>query len=258
MPALPAPSAAALSVARKLAAAHPGAKLPCPLCATTLRADNFEKHLGKTHPAHVHADAAAASVTFIGVDRRIRAVTVPLPIAWALAVAVVAGAHAPLDARGAALLVGSLVAVVVPLLLAEFGAFRARLTLAGDTLRLRHTLGLRTALVKLPAPLTVGPLRGRKPTAVLSAYSADLPEGHASEETTVGTYLQIGPDRAAITIGCPKKSGFRQHWDPHGWRPGPQRRAWDITLDRESLVALEYQLAARALLAPHASPHDRP
>ena len=32
MPALPAPSAAALSVARKLAAAHPGAKLPCLVC----------------------------------------------------------------------------------------------------------------------------------------------------------------------------------------------------------------------------------
>lgn len=36
--------------ARELAASHPDAKLPCPVCANTLSARNLSAHLAKVHP----------------------------------------------------------------------------------------------------------------------------------------------------------------------------------------------------------------
>lgn len=36
--------------ARELATAHPQARLPCPACGTTVRADNLDRHLAKVHP----------------------------------------------------------------------------------------------------------------------------------------------------------------------------------------------------------------
>ncbi|MDX2092537.1 MAG: hypothetical protein SFX73_32030 [Kofleriaceae bacterium] len=39
-----------LEIARALASAHPGARLPCPVCAASLNAENLERHLAKVHP----------------------------------------------------------------------------------------------------------------------------------------------------------------------------------------------------------------
>jgi len=39
-----------ISTARELAAAHPTAKLPCPVCAASVNAENLARHLDKVHP----------------------------------------------------------------------------------------------------------------------------------------------------------------------------------------------------------------
>lgn len=38
-----------VAIARELAAAHPRGKLPCPVCSTSVKAENLEKHLAKVH-----------------------------------------------------------------------------------------------------------------------------------------------------------------------------------------------------------------
>ncbi len=49
-----------LQSARGLAAAHPQAMLPCPVCGTGVRGSNLERHLGKSHAGAPSGDAAAA------------------------------------------------------------------------------------------------------------------------------------------------------------------------------------------------------
>lgn len=49
----------ALELARELAVSHPAAKLPCPVCAASLKAENLERHLAKVHPG---ATASTESV----------------------------------------------------------------------------------------------------------------------------------------------------------------------------------------------------
>jgi len=49
----------ALAIARTLAAGHPQAMVPCPLCATSVRAANLERHVGRSHAARVADDDAA-------------------------------------------------------------------------------------------------------------------------------------------------------------------------------------------------------
>jgi len=39
-----------IAIARRLVAAHPAAKLPCPICAASLKAENLDHHLAKVHP----------------------------------------------------------------------------------------------------------------------------------------------------------------------------------------------------------------
>jgi hypothetical protein len=45
--------------ARELARAHPRARLPCPVCVVTVKAENFDKHLEKVHPSVEHAAATS-------------------------------------------------------------------------------------------------------------------------------------------------------------------------------------------------------
>jgi hypothetical protein len=53
----------ALAIARQLAAAHPEARLPCPVCAGTVGARNLDGHLVKVHPG---ASAAAMAPPWRG------------------------------------------------------------------------------------------------------------------------------------------------------------------------------------------------
>lgn len=228
----------AVAVARDLASRHPTAKLPCPLCGATLRADNLDKHLAKTHPT-----PSAPPSPWRGRDR---AAIRPLVVLALLCAAALVGAQLtlalPFGPPQLALLVPLWLALGL-IALAYFDRLTARLALDGDVLRLRYCFGLFTRSVRLPAALEVGALVQFRADPLISD------EVHApGHDETVGHYLRLSDGARHITVACTHKSGFRSHWS--GWRPGPRRRAWDITLDRPALAALEYQLAARALLSP--------
>ena len=81
------------TVARELAAAHPDSKLPCPVCANTVKAPNLSSHVEKVHagatappwrgrrwgmfPARLsHADRSIVLSTLL----RRRAVTLPCAV----------------------------------------------------------------------------------------------------------------------------------------------------------------------------------
>ena len=56
----------AIATARTLAAAHPAAMLPCPICAASLKAENVERHLGKVHPDARNAETRWAGKGALG------------------------------------------------------------------------------------------------------------------------------------------------------------------------------------------------
>jgi hypothetical protein len=144
----------AVAIARDLATRHPTAKLPCPVCGTTLRADNLDKHLQKTHPG----PATRSSPSWRGTDRRALRPLLAFAIVCALAVVTLQGALAmPPGPLPIALLAGMSLALAL-IFLVWLGRLPARLSLDGDVLTLRYCLGLLTRTVRLPARLEVGTL----------------------------------------------------------------------------------------------------
>jgi hypothetical protein len=227
----------AVAIARDLATHHPTAMLPCPVCGATLRADNLDKHLQKTHPS-----APPSTQRWRGTDRRAIRPLLAFAILCALGVITLQGALAiPLDPLQIALLAGMSLALTL-IFLVWLGHLPAHLSLQGDALTLRYCLGLLTRTVRLPAKLEVGTLVQFRPDALtpneVNASGEDVPIGH---------YLRLG-DR--LLIACTGDSSFRTHWNPQAFHSGPHRRSWDITVDRTAQVELEYQLAARGLLSP--------
>lgn len=176
------------AIARALAAQHPAAKLPCPVCAASLNAENLDKHLAK-----VHAEAGERQVG-----------------EW--------------RGKGA------------------FGLFPCSVRFDGDALVLRHSLGLFQRRVALPCTIEIGARFRTRPEAIATEYN------HASVEEKAGRYLRLVGDRA-ITIGCKHSTLFKSHWQRAGWREGGRRRSCDLVIDREAMVAIEYELARRGLLA---------
>lgn len=227
----------AVAIARDLATRHPTAKLPCPVCGTTLRADNLDKHLSKTHPG-----APPSALSWRGADRRAIRPLLAFSILCAAAVLTLQGALAiPLDPLQIALLAGMSLSLAL-IFLVWLGRLPARLSLDGDVLTLRYCLGLLTRAVRLPARLEVGTLVQFRPDPLTPN------EVHATgRDESVGHYLRLADN---LIIACTHKSSFAAHWDPRSFHPGPRRRSWDITLDRTAQVELEYQLAARGLLSP--------
>jgi hypothetical protein len=129
--------------------------------------------------------------------------------------------------------------VFVLLLLGLFGALRATLTMGDAGIELRYFFGMRRRNVPFPASIEVGALTQRRASPV-------LPNVH--EEVKAGTYLRLSGGSSNVTVGSTKGTGFRKHWSPAGWRAASKLGAWDITISREDLVRLEYQLAHRGML----------
>lgn len=239
-------SASAADLARRLAAARPDIKLPCPICAASLNAANMDKHLRKVHVLPAAQMAHPDIVSWRGKDHAMTPVVLVLLLLGMVAIGVGAAVQGQLRdelAFAAAAVVG------VPLLLlvlAGSGVFPARLSLDGHRLRLRYFWGLLGKSVRLPAPIEVGGLTKRRPSAITSSYAADYDGGLGHDTVKAGVYLCIG----GIAVGSNKGTAFRKHWDPSGWKAAGKRKRWHITLPRESVVQLEYHLAARGYLAP--------
>lgn len=232
-------SESALVVARDLAAAHPAAKLPCPACGQSLRADNLSKHLEK-----VHAGVRAVAMTsWSGADRRILRpllfVTIAWTLGWGAALAVLPQQHFQLLAG---VLAAGLFACMGLMGLAGFDKLGARLVLTGDALQLRYGLGLLRHRVGLPATITAGRVFRARQEAIVQDDAVHEP-GH---KEGAGAYLRLTHGGASVVVRCPHDCGLGQHW---AVERGPNRDSHDISLDRAAFVALEYALAARGLLS---------
>lgn len=226
--------------ARSLAAAHPAATLPCPVCGVSLKAANLDGHLAKVHPG-----AADARPPWRGVDRRIvRTAAVALGLMVAGMTAALGASAVTPGTPAAAALVGVCVALSGLLFAAFMGATRATLTLDGDALVLRHSLGLGRRVARLPCAPTVGTIERPPADAAGGAYDV----GPGGPPVPAGWYLQVG----GVTVGCRQSTGFRDHWHPGGWRAGGRRMTYDVLVTREVMVAIEYALAARGALSPAA------
>jgi hypothetical protein len=230
-----------VAIARSLAAAHPTATLPCPLCSANVNAVNLEQHLGKVHPT---TPQESVPVRLTGVDRRIRRLLLALPIVGLLGIIGVVIAGVPLTDATVGIMIASLLLFgFVPVFVALRGLFKARLELDADVVRLTWAFG--TTTVRLPAKLESGQLLERADD-VLDHQQ----ETGSGTDRHAGVYLCLEQGGVSITVGAPKAAGLGKSWAAQGWSKGLDRRAWDITVDRNALVAIEYHLAARGLLTP--------
>jgi hypothetical protein len=212
--------------------------LPCPVCAVSLKAANLDPHLAKVHPGAVDPQPP-----WRGVDRRV--VVSSLAVVGVALVATVAALAAGVVRPGGAAawaLVASLVALSLVGLAAAAGRMRATLSLEGDSLVLRHTFGLGRRAARLPTALTFGGLEALRPDPATSAYATDP----TPAAVRAGWYLRVGD----VVVGCRRSTSFPAHWDAAGWRPGARRLTCDVLVTPDVMVALEYALAARGMLAP--------
>lgn len=233
-----------VAIARSLAAAHPSATLPCPECSAIVNAGNLDRHLGKVHPAVLVESQPITVVRLTGVDRRIWRLFIWLPISWAIGVTIGLVLGVPLTDLSVTIMGASLLLSCIPLFAAWFGVFRAHLELDGEQVRLRWSFGGATIQL-LPAKLESGRLVERR----ADVLDHQQETGPAHDED-VGVYLRLSQGNVAITVGATKGTGLGKHWAMHGWSKGPKRRSCDILVDRNTLVAVEYHLAARGLLMP--------
>ncbi|MCY0987544.1 hypothetical protein OV203_10445 [Nannocystis sp. ILAH1] len=239
-------STSGLTTARMLAAAHPQAKLPCPVCAVSLRAKNLDKHLATAHKSQ------APTLAWVGIDRRMMGASIGALVATIIILGIVLASSDLKSDEARTMVLPFLPVIFIPLvmlLMAASGRFKARISVTGDALRLRRTLGLRERVVRLPASIEIGRMTETRGNAALSTYNDEMHVDDGKEEL-VGTYLRLGAGRAGMIIGCRQKTGFRHHWDPKGWRAGPAYNGCDIEVKGPILVAIEYMLAERGLLSP--------
>lgn len=236
-----------VAIARQLAATHPNASLPCPLCAATPKAANFERHLGKAHAEYAHPGGPSPSgpLRVRGVDRSLSIPSIVLMVVWGagfMAVTITSGGQ--FSGTTAAIL-GVSCALALGLMGATFGGlFKATLELDGEVVRVRRLLGLATKQLRLPVKLETGAFMQKKASDIAAGN-----ENLATVEVRAGAYLRLRND-GTITIGAPGAPGLGKHWAQKGWSKGKKTRRADIEIDRDGLVALEYRLAARGQLTP--------
>lgn len=248
-----------VAAAHRRAGEHPDARLACPVCAASLKGANFSRHLHDKHPDIEARPAGETSdeLQLVGIDRRIRRAFAVIGVVWlaALGAAIYFDANPietgedPSAARIAeapfvkVLAVGLVIAVVIALLRAAT-AFRARITVTDDGIRLRHRLGTGSRRLSLPATVETGSLFS------MHTNRTGESDAHTRVRRHAGAYLRVIDGRRTITVGCPHATDIRKHWT--GWTSGSRRKWWDIDLSAPAFVELQYALAeAGCLESPH-------
>lgn len=232
-------------VARSLAAAHPDAALPCPRCAGAVKGVNLDRHLAKVHPDASGVDAARPA--WSGPERLVARPLAALPLLFAAGV-IAWSWRTDRELRPWFLAAAAAVALgllLTGLAVADTGVFRGRLSLRGDGVRLRHTLGLFTRTLRTVDRIECGSAYRTRPdsTASMTSHPDVNPPGI---EERAGVYLRLFDGRRSITVHCRNNTGLRKTWT--GWQPGPRRRRWSITLRPADFVGLQYALAASGRL----------
>jgi hypothetical protein len=230
-----------LAIARRLVAQHPSSKLPCPGCGASLRADNFEKHLGRVHAGL----PSTAATSWAGADGRAVRPLFALLILWTVGcsalLAVLPDEHFRIPIVG---LLTGLVVLGGLIALSYLGRLPARVTLAHDELRVRYLFGLLDRRVGLPAAVQVG--RAFRTRMGASPVHDSLATPAVKE--SAGSYLRIAHGNSDVIIRCAHDCLLEEHWLSASTTRGPRRDRWDISLDRAEFAALEYALAERGVL----------
>jgi hypothetical protein len=246
-----------IAAAQRRAGAHPEGRLPCPACAAGLKGTNFERHLREKHP---EVDSGTPNVgveelQLVGIDHRIRRTFAALTFAWFVAVIVllvtgpvpigVDGERTPTQVAQTPVVIivalGLVIGAIIAILRAA-GAFRARITVTGNAIRLSHRLGTGRRHVPLPAAVETGTL------FIVRSDRSNSGGSSTGLKVRAGAYLRVADGHRSITVGCPHGAGIRKHWN--GWTAGPRRKWWDVDLSAPAFVELQYALAAAGLLAP--------
>jgi len=248
--AAPSPEFDAVAAALAIAEAHPDATLPCPLCPSPVRAANLGGHLESTHERRSVSPATAQPTRLIvrGVDRYARRPLAVVYISCAVLTSVYFSVFPRLGDAQVGVLGATFVLVLTPLGAALFGLLRARVELEGPSVRLRACFGLVVRDVTLPAEITSG--RALERRTVPGTHQLESPPG---EDVDAGTFLRLVRDSRSITFVAKKATGLGKSWAPEGWTKERATRRWDITVDRTTLVAVEYYLASLGLLRARAS-----
>lgn len=205
--------------------------------------ENVERHLAKMH-AEAEPAQQAAVVVLAGVDRGARRTFGGLlGIVLILAAVALGLGGQPSD---------GVVALAVLVLLSCFGlfglsllgVFKAELRLEAGAVRLRFLFGLRERVMALPAELEVGRLVEMR----VAAGSHQL-ENAPGEEVRAGAYLKLTQGGRSLVVGA-RGAGLAQRWAAGTFRQAKKRASWDITLERQGMLQLEYHLARLGLLRP--------
>ncbi len=242
-----------VDAAQRRAAGNPEANLPCPACATGLKGANFDRHLREKHPdaTSTAPGSKVADLTLVGIDHRIRRTFAGLVVLWFVVVSVVMISDPSPSVVGndpsmaeiarepvmILMAVGALVAALIAVLWAS-QAFRARLTVTQDSIRLSHRMGTGRRSVALPIAVDTGTL--------FASEKADNSGGRV--DTHLGAYLHMGRGRRSVVVGCPHDAGVRKHWV--GWTSGKRRKRWDVSLSAPAFVELQYALAQSGCIVP--------
>ena len=230
-----------LERARRLAAQLPGSAVPCPVCVAAVKGANLERHLAKTHGGGATAhESCWRGPERVG-SRRLLALGLLVGVATLVRV-VVSG-----EQRDVVVLGGIGFAAVTVIIWAAVGwgapLFPGRLRMDERGALLRHSLGLgRRRLARIDR-LVLGSAWESRP-----AGSSGSDDTYESADVRVGTYLELGSGRRAITVHCRTAGSIRSTWS--GWEQGKRRKRIDITLDRAEFVALQLALWEQDLLVP--------
>jgi hypothetical protein len=244
------------AIALALAEAQPDARLPCPRCASTVRAENLSKHLAHVHPS-TRPEAPLPPTTparVVGASGRAAQPLLALLILWALIAASVVTLVTPLSAGWVAAL-GLLLAPIALAMMALLvmrarsaetpGLLRATLTLHDDGATLDDPLAPRRTLA-LPLEVSTGAWLERR--AVHPAFN----HHGATESVRAGRVLRLSNAHASITVVTRKGSSLGQHWEEAGWSQATATRRYDLCVSSDAFVALTYQLSALGILTPRA------
>lgn len=249
------PAEASIPIARGLAAAHPDALLPCPVCCASLKGNDLDKHLFKVHEVAVRnaAITLAGDCTWSGIDNRLfmylaggmgfTVVSLAVMLVWFRDPGSISG-EGLVGLRSILVWTAGAGVAAVPATLCVHDRLRMVVRLEGNALKWRGRLGLSWHTVRLPTVLTVGVLQNW----LLTVSATPTTEDPEYVEVSVSSYLSFGTRRAPFVVGCRQKCTFNTHWT-RGVRVGRKRIGRHLMVNQETFAALQYQLAARGMLS---------
>lgn len=244
------PRSDAFRIATRLASEYPTNLFPCPGCAAAVKGENLAGHLRKVHP---EADSRPVEPIVRGSDRMMQVWMFPLP--WLVVAGFFAAAAMQSIEVDVRLTMGVFIAAFVlasmPLAIAWCGGFPASIEVGTGAMTFRHFLGLGRRTVNFDLRIQTGKIVEERVDPKFGD-GGDYPG--SVYVLRVGSYLRfIDADGRAFTAGAKRSTHSLRFWEVEHAH-AKRRRFWNIQLDNEELVRLQYLLAERGVLVPRSEP----